>query len=257
MEDALSQFVPVRLLAQGGEVGVVRDEAELQQDGRHCGAPEDQERVLGDAAVGLDGPALEMLLGQLGEADALLEVGVLHQVHEDIGLGIVRVETAVGGRVVIFQEDDGVLPPDDLHVVGVQVAVLVGGLAEHVDGEAVGAGLADRVDVHRDEKVGLGLVGDVGTVVERDVTVVGPREDHLDVRVAGADFVGQGPGDVEDEGLLVGFLVPADCAGVLAAVPGVDHDRRETQFVPGGKRHAHECGEEDADCTFQKFVVIL
>ena len=198
-----------------------------------------------------------MLLGQLGEAHALLQVGVLHQVHENVGLGIVGVEPSVGGRIIVLHQDHGVLPADDLHIVGIQVAVLLAGLAEDVDGEAVGRGPADGIDVDGYEEVGFRLVGDLRPALEGHVAVVGAGQNHIDVGIGGTNLVGQRAGDIKDERLLVVLLVAAHGAGILAAVTGIDHDRGEPEFVSGGKYRTHEHGKEKADCSFQKIVVIL
>ena len=108
-----------------------------------------------------------------------------------------------------------------------------------------------------DEQVRLRLVGDVRTVVQGDVAVVGTREDHLDVRIFRPDLVREGFGDVKGQRLLVRFLVLAHRAGILPAVAGVDHDRGQTESVPGCGRQAKKHGKEQADCAFQKIVVFL
>ena len=114
-----------------------------------------------------------------------------------------------------------------------------------------------RIDVHGDEQVRLGLVGDVRPVAQRHVTVVGAREDDLDVRICRPNLVRQGLGDVQGQRLLVGLLVLAHCPGVLAAVAGINDNRGQPEIVSSRMGHAKKHGEEQADCAFQKIVLFL
>ena len=84
-----------RLLELGGAqplllVGV-RDERDLDEDGRHRGADEDAERRLLDPAAGRVRNGIELDLDRLGDLGGLLEVGALRQVPED------EVEVGVAG----------------------------------------------------------------------------------------------------------------------------------------------------------------
>ena len=80
------------------------------------------------------------------------------------------------------------------------------------------------VDMDGDEQVRIVVVGEAGPFVQRNVPVVGAGHQGLDVRVRLADFPGKPVRDVQCDGLLVGFLVPADASGIMAAVTGIDDD---------------------------------
>ena len=82
--DILGYLVPSNLRAQYGKVLGVGHEANLYEDGRHCGAPEHPERVLGYSPVGFDGTSLHGLRNICGKLKALAKVGILHE-GEDNG----------------------------------------------------------------------------------------------------------------------------------------------------------------------------
>ena len=51
----------------------------------------------------LERSSLHFLVHCLGELEALLQVGVLHQIHKYVGLRIVRVEAFIAGGVVVLK----------------------------------------------------------------------------------------------------------------------------------------------------------
>ena len=77
------------------------------------------------------------MVNLLGELETLLQICVLHQVHEYVGFWIVWVKAFVPGRIVILKFDHGVFPSYNIHVAGVEILVLAGVLPQNVDGISV------------------------------------------------------------------------------------------------------------------------
>ena len=106
------------------------------------------ERVLADSPAVFDGTFGEFVSYYLGELDALLQVGALHHGHEDVRFRVFGVELGGSGIVVVVQHDDGVLPLDHRKVHFVQIGAFFMGLAEDVDGVAVGGRTDRRIDMY-------------------------------------------------------------------------------------------------------------
>ena len=143
------------------------------------------------------------------------------------------VETAVRLGVVVLELDDGVFAHGD----GESVLGLLG--AEGVDGGAFN-GLAaaasgvDRIDVDGDEQVATGVVGDVGSALEGEVSVIVASEEDIDLGALASDDVGDTACDIESDGFLV--CEPAYATGIFAAVSGVEARlgaRREAAAASG------------------------
>ena len=97
--------------------------------------------------------------------------------------------------------------------------------------------------MHRDEQVGLRLVGDAGALVERNVVVVLPGVDHVHSEAA-FEQLAQALRDFEDQ-IFFQQAATADRAEVPAAVSGVDHDAhlghaRAQLDVFFGRRRNHD-----------------
>ena len=151
-------------------------------------------------------------------------MGVLHQVEDDIGLRIVGVEALVGGGIVVFQQDHGILALADLHVGG----ALVG--THHEGLRAGGGGAFGGIHVDRNKEVGLVAVGDVAALGQLHEAVGLPGIDDLHVGIllldAGAEF----EGDVEVDLLFAQLAALGDRARIVPAVAGVDDDRAQADI---------------------------
>ena len=246
-QQVFRDLVPPILAAQGIEVVRVGDEADFHEDGGHRRPPENPEGILGDSPVPGDRPAFHGVGDILGEHEAVFQVGVLHQAEQNIGLRVRRVEALVTGLVIVFKQDYGVLPLDQVQVLAEQVVPLPAGLPQAVDGVAVGGGsLGLCVDVDGDEQVRTDVVGDVGPSAQGDEPVVGTREDGFHAGKRRLDLPGQSPGDVQGDALLLRLSVRADAAGVVAAVARVDDDGGKFRPVLSGRAVRHDdCGQED------------
>ena len=188
-------------------------------------------------------------------------MGILHQLHENVRLRIVRVESFVFGGIVVLQQDHGVLPLAHVHVVFVEVPVLFRGLPHQVDGVAVGLDVGRSVDMDGNKQVRTRFVGLFGTVVERDETVAVAGHEDLHVRVGFPDPGGEAFGNLEGDVLFPRLAVLADRSGILAAMAGVDDHGGQAEpgvRCPGGPEiEAGQQGYSYADCAFQYFVVLL
>ena len=193
-----------------------------------------------------DGTALHRVGDVLGEDEAVLQVCVLHQAEEDVGLRVRRVETLVARLVVILEQDHGVLPLAQFQVLAEQVVPLAAGLSQAVDGIAAGRrALRLRVHVYGDEKVRADVVGDVRPAAQGHERVVGAREDDLDAGKGLVDLLREALGDVQGDVLLVGLLVQTDTSGVMAAMAGVDDDGGKLQPILRKSAVRHDaCGKD-------------
>ena len=175
-----------------GEVVLVGNETELDKDGRHGSLPKHIERILPYSPVRPYGAALEFFGDDGGHQQALLQMGVLHQCHENVGLLVGRVETLVFGGIVVFEKNYGILALHHIHIICEQIPVLVRGLAQDMHRVAVGRCADAGVDVNGDEELTLGLVGYLGAVPQLDELVGGACHHDFDVRELFADFFGKG-----------------------------------------------------------------
>ena len=164
----------------------------------------------------------ELLLHHVGQQTALGLVCVLHQREHDQRLGRSRLVALIPGRVVLLVGDHVVFLHGYVHV----LARLVD--AHDVDRDSGGRRGLVAVDVDRDEQVGLGPVGDVAALGERNQHVRLAGIDHLHVRIVLADHPSEPERDVQIDVL---FLVqPADGSGVGTAVSRIDYDGVYTDF---------------------------
>ena len=130
---------------------------------------------------------------------------------------------ALLARGGVLELDHAVL--DGGHLPGIAVGRLRG---EEVHLDALGDRLRMRVGVDRDEEIGALLVGEVGPLAQRheDVGAAGQRDlDAEALRHQPRDA----PGHVEHHVLLLHAGGPAG-AGVVAAVPRVEHDQPERLY---------------------------
>ena len=72
------------------------------------------------------------------------------------------------------------------------------------------------------EEVGAGLVGRYGALFQFHEAVVGAGHHHVHILIGRFDLLRQPAGNIQRDGFLVGFPVPAHAAGVLTAMTGVD-----------------------------------
>ena len=159
-------------------------------------------------------------------------MGVLHQVEDDIGLRIVGVEALVGGGIVIFQQDHGILALTDLHIGG----ALVG--THHEGLRAGGGGAFGGIHVDRYEEVGLVAVGDVAALGQLHEAVGLPGIDDLHVGILLLDTGSELEGDVEIDLLFAQLAALGNRARIVPAVAGVDDDRTQADAAFG----ARDCG---------------
>lgn len=236
------------LVPQHGEIGSVGYESKFNESRRHCCFPKYIERILPHSPVCGYRTVLHLFLDQDGKIKTLLKMGVLHQLHEDDGLGIVGVKSFISGGIVVLKLDYRVFAFADIEVVFVQILVLPGGLAHQVHAVAVCSAVFGRIDMNGNEKVGAGAVSGYGTVVERDKDVLAAGKDHLDIGTAAPDGLGKFERNVQGEVLLVGLAVAADRPGILTAVACIDDYRPETD-IGGRSRNTAVCKSgTDADC---------
>ena len=246
-------------LKEFGEVGLVGDETEFHQNGWHCGFPEHVEGVLADAAVGLDGATLQMLRNRAGKEQALFQIGVLHELEEDVRLRIRGVEALIVGFVVVFQEDNRVLPAHHVHVVCEKVAVFIGRLAQNMHGIAVWRGALVGVDVNGHKEVGSGPVGYGRTFTEFHEHVGAASLHYLYRRQFGSDKRREAVCYIEREGFFVCFGVFAHRTCIFSTVTGIYHYCGELERII--LRRRDNCREKQregyADCVFHKNNLLL
>ena len=164
------------------------------------------------------GSIAELLLYEACQLDAALHVLVLHQLEDDVAFAGVRVEAFVLLLVALLERDDGVLALGDGKVVGGSVhtkRVSLSALRSHLGSGGI------RVDA--DEEVGLGAIGDVGTLVQLDEHIRLARIDHLDVLEVLLHELAESKGHGQIDILFLRRLRLS--AGVFPAVTGIDDQR--------------------------------
>ena len=109
-----------------------------------------------------------------------------------------------------------------------------------------------------DEQVRAQVVGDVRPAAQGDELVTGAREDGFHTGKGLPYLPGKALGDVQRDGLFLGFLVRTDAARVMTAVAGVDDDGGKFQAVLPGRPLRHnacckEGGQNGQDGTYAAF----
>ena len=182
--DVLGNLVTANFRAHYGKVLGVCHEANLNEDGGHGGAPEHPERVLGHSPVGFDGASLHGRSYVRCKLQALAKVGVLHEGEDDGRRRVIWVEALICGLVVLLKLDYGVFPLYKVQVLGIEVITLPLGLAQAVDGVAVGGGGAVYgVHMHGNKEVCARLVCKHCAVFQLNKAVVGAGHLHLNIRI--------------------------------------------------------------------------
>ncbi len=221
----------------------VGDERGLDEDGRAGDAGQDLEGGLLDAPVARPEHGVELLLDELGQTAALLDVGRLGHVPED------HHQVVVGGGVDAGLELGGVVLE-----VGQAARLLVGRVEAEEEGLRAGRlPLDGAVGVDADEQAGLVVVGDGGPVLVRDVDVAVAGQDDREAHVPldqGLELEADGQGDVL-------FEVPelALGAGLHAAVAGVDDHGLDARDLAGRLAGAGAGGREEARRTAARAAV--
>ncbi len=106
--------VPAFFAAQGGKIVGVGDETYFHQNRRHGRAPEHPEGILGYSPAVFDGTVPHGLGHIFGESEAVAQMGILHEAEDDGRLRVVGVEALIGGLVIVFQQNNGVLSLDQV-----------------------------------------------------------------------------------------------------------------------------------------------
>ena len=184
-------------------------------------------------------------------------MGILHELHEDIGLFVVWIESLILGIVIVLKQDHRVLAFADIHIICKQIPVLVAGLPEDMNGVTVGSGVYGRINVYRDEDIRPCLVGGDSPFIKSDELVVGPGHHDVYIRICIPDECRQARGDVQGKVFLVSFFVFAHRACIFSAVSGIYYYGAELQIVRRGTEYVQHRCQEYADCVFQKIVVLL
>ena len=91
------------------------------------------------------------------------------------------------------------------------------------------------IGVHRDEEIGLGLVGDFGAPLQRDEGVVIAREHHLGARQFLLDDFPQAQRHVQAQ-IFFHQAGWSDRSGVMPAMSGIDHDSSDLQSQRASQR---------------------
>ena len=158
-------------------------------------------------------------------------MNVLHQLEENEGFRLGRIEILISRGIVILEHHHRVLFLAHLHIVGVEIPVPVGGLAEDEYGETVGILGLVAVGVDGEEEVGIVPVGDFSPLLERHEHVCGPRHHHFDAWTAGLEEFLEAEGYVQIDVALVSLAVRTQAARILASVSGIDTDGPETHSI--------------------------
>ena len=155
---------------------------------------------------------------------------VLHEFKHDVALRRVGVEALVALLIVFLVQDYLVLALSHCQVVGSPVHTQCVGLQSSRD-----VTLGQCIGMYGDKEVGLVLVGNVGTGVQR----------HEDIRLAGVDDLyvrtvllhqpAKGQCHIQVDGFLLGDFAHRTC--IVSAVSGVDDQREALVGSNCGYRH--------------------
>ena len=125
---------------EDGQVRRIGHETDFYQDGRHCGLPEDEKRILPYSTAVAHRSGRHCLVHVFSEEQTLFEMGILHEVEKDERFRVGRVKALIFGGIVILKHHYRVLTLADIHVISEQVTVLFRRLPQDMDGKSVGRG---------------------------------------------------------------------------------------------------------------------
>ena len=118
---------------EDGQVRRIGHETDFYQDGRHCGLPEDEKRILPYSTALAHRSGRHCLVHIFREEQTLFKMGVLHEVKKDERFRIGRVKALIFGGIVILKHHHRVFALADIHVVSEQVTVLFRRLPQDMD----------------------------------------------------------------------------------------------------------------------------
>ena len=139
------------------------DKAQLNQTARHRGGTKHQESSLMNSFVRTAGLCADFLLDHLRQLHALGHVLVLYELKHDVTLRGVRVEALIALLIVFLHQNHGVLTLCHIQILSGTVHT------QRIYFKAAGnLSFGQGVGMHTDKEVGLGLVGNIGTFIQRD-----------------------------------------------------------------------------------------
>ena len=196
-----------------------RDEAQLYQTAGHRRLAEHQEACLLDTFILSGGSRTGSFLYIFCQFDTLGHVVVLYELEHDIALRRFRVKALVALLVVRLVLDNGILSHSDIQVIGSTVHTQSIGF--HASCHTP---LWKRVSMDGHEEVGLVAVSNVRTGMQRNKDVSFAGIDYFHVGTVAFDQSAKSQRHIQVDGFFLSNA--AYGAGIVAAVPGVDNQRK-------------------------------
>ena len=152
------------------------DETELYQTARHRRFSENQESSLMHTLIRTVGTVAYLSLDIARQFYASFHILTLYELEDDVALRRSWVETLIGLLIARLHRDNGVLSHSHIEIV-----------LGTVHTERIGFKTAgyltgwQRIGMNRDKQVGIGTVGDVGTLLQgnEDIRLAGIDDSHV------------------------------------------------------------------------------
>ena len=152
------------------------DETELYQTARHRGFSENQESCLMHALIRTVGTVAYLSLDIARQFYTSFHILTLYELEDDVALRRSRVETLIGLLIALLHRDNGVLSHSHIEIILGTVHT------ERISFKTAGYFTGwQRIGMYRDKQVGIGAVGDVGTLLQRneDIRLTGIDDSHI------------------------------------------------------------------------------
>ena len=206
------------------------DEAELYQTARHRGFSENQEACLMYTLIRTVGTVAYLSLDIARQFYTSFHILTLYELEDDVALRRSRVETLIGLLIAPLHRDNGVLSHSHIEIVLGTVHT------ERIGFETAGYLTGwQRIGMYRDKQVGIGAVGDIGTLLQRneDIRLAGIDNSHIRHIALNIFAKLQCHREID----ILFFRNSTKCTRIMTAMTWVDNER---ETAVGARRCQHQ-----------------
>ena len=172
------------------------------------------------ALVGTVGTIADTSLDHSCQIYAALHVLALDELENDIALRRSGIEALISLLIVLLHRDDGVFPHRHIEIILGTV---------HTEGIGLEAtshlSCRQGIGMHGDKEIGIGTVGDIRTLIERDEDILRAGIDDSYLREILLHILTEAQGNGKIDILFLGY--GSECSGIMTTMTRVD-DQRES-----------------------------
>ena len=187
------------------------------------------------------GTIADTSLNHSSQLYAALHILALDKLEDDIALRRTGIEALIPLLIVFLHRNNGVLSHR-------YIEIILGTVHTEGIGLEATSHLSCRqgIGMHGDKEIGIGTVGNIRTLIERDedIRLAGIDDSYLREILLHILTEAQGNGKIDI--LFLGY--GSECSGIMTTMTGVDNQRKS--LIGGERRHDQHTHQSPYQCYF-------